>query len=158
MKKNLLVVSFPYSKSQKVNLKYIKNWPVATKPWAICNAPGKRITNSKSLFCNNLLALCPSQPEIPAPQSSECCIVDAMRIVRIIPISDPDENAFRCCGKHFVNYLISSRSCDLCNIWQLRKWYRIQHLQREIPERKEPNITSLNQTLCKSSNQENLFK
>lgn len=42
---------------QKLNLKYIMNWSVTTKPWAICNAPGKRISNSKLLF-HNLLALC----------------------------------------------------------------------------------------------------
>ena len=46
--------------SQKLNLKYIMNWPVTTKPWAICNAPGKRKSNSKSLFRNSLLVLCSS--------------------------------------------------------------------------------------------------
>ena len=29
--------------SQKLNLKYIMNWPVTTKPREICNAPGKKI-------------------------------------------------------------------------------------------------------------------
>ena len=28
-------------KSQKLNLKYIMNWPVTIKPWTICKAPGK---------------------------------------------------------------------------------------------------------------------
>ena len=59
------------------------NWPVTIKPWAICNAPGKRKPNSKSLFRNSLLALRSSLPETSAPQSIEYCIVDAMRIVRI---------------------------------------------------------------------------
>ena len=59
------------------------NWPVTIKPWAICNAPGTRKPNSKSLFRNSLLALCSSLPETSAPQSIEYCIADAMRVVRI---------------------------------------------------------------------------
>ena len=56
--------------SQKLNLKYIMNWPVTSKPWAICKAPGKTKANSKSLFCNSLLPLCLSQPETFPPQTN----------------------------------------------------------------------------------------
>ena len=59
------------------------NWPMTTKPWAICDAPGKRKPNSKSLFRNSLLALGSSLPETSPTQSIECCIVDPMRVVRI---------------------------------------------------------------------------
>ena len=77
----------------------------------------KRKSNSKSLFRNSLLDLYPSQPETSASQSIECCIVDAMRVVRIILVSDLDENTFMCCAKRFVNYLKPLfRSCDSCNI------------------------------------------
>ena len=40
-----------------------------------------------------------------APQSTECCIVDVMRVVRIIPISDLDKNTFMYWAKRFINYL-----------------------------------------------------
>ena len=93
--------------SQKLSLKCIPNWPVTTKHWTICNAPGKRKSNSKSLFRNSLLVLRTSQSGTSAPRGIECCIVDAVRIVRIIPISDIDENTFMCWAKHFVNYLKS---------------------------------------------------
>ena len=64
--------------SQKLNLKYIMNWPVTTKPWAIWKAPGKTKADLKSLFCNSLLTLCPSQPATFQPQPIKCCVVDGM--------------------------------------------------------------------------------
>ena len=81
--------------SQKFNLKYIMNWPVAIKPWAIYKAPGKTKANSKSLFRNSLLALWPSQPETFPPQTIKCCVVDL------------EENTCACWAKHFANYLSS---------------------------------------------------
>ena len=35
------------------------NWPVATKPWSICNASGENRSSNKSYFCNILLQLNP---------------------------------------------------------------------------------------------------
>ena len=55
--------------SQKLNLKHIMNWPVTTKPWAICKAPGQTKVNSKSQFRNSLLASCPLQAETFPPQT-----------------------------------------------------------------------------------------
>ena len=78
------------------------NFPVTTKLWAMCIVPGKRKSNSKSLFHNSLLVLCSSQPETSAPQSTEWCIVDAMTVVRIIHISDLDENTFMCWAKLII--------------------------------------------------------
>ena len=54
------------------------NWPVTTKPWAIWKAPGKTKADLKSLFCNSLLTLCPSQPATFQPQPIKCCVVDGM--------------------------------------------------------------------------------
>ena len=88
--------------SQKLNLKYIMNWPTTTKPWAICKASGKAKTNSKSLFRKSLLALYPSQPETFPPQTIKCCVVDAMRVVRKIPVSDLEENTYACWAKRFA--------------------------------------------------------
>ena len=45
------------------------NWPVTTKPWAICKAPGQIKVNSKSQFRNSLLASCPLQAETFPPQT-----------------------------------------------------------------------------------------
>ena len=89
------------------------NWPVTTKPWAICKASGKTKTNSKSLFRNRLLALCPSQPETFLPQTIKCCVVDAMQVVRKIPVSDLEENTYTCWAKHFANYLSSLPGDDV---------------------------------------------
>ena len=80
--------------SQKSNLKYIVNWPVTIKPWPIYNALEKRASKSKSLLRNSLLDLCPSLAEPAESQINECCIVDAMKAVRIIPISDLDDCTF----------------------------------------------------------------
>ena len=61
---------------------------MTTKPWAICKAPGKTKANRKSLFRNSLLALRPSQLETFPSQTIKCCVVDAMRVVRKIPVRD----------------------------------------------------------------------
>ena len=144
--------------SQKLNLKYITNWPVTNKPWAICNAPGKRQSNSKPLFGNSLLGLCSSQPETSAPQSIECCIVDTMRVVRIIPISDVDENTFMCWTKRFVNYLkLFSGQVIHVIFSSYEKSEEVRVCKWRSQKGKESNITNLNETRPKLRNWENIL-
>ena len=59
-------------------------------------SPWQTKANSKSLFRKSLLALCQSQPETFLLQTIKCCVVDAMRVVRKIPISDLEENTYAC--------------------------------------------------------------
>ena len=105
-------------------------------------------SNSESLFRNNLLDSCPSQPETSASQSIECCIVDVMRVVRIIPISDLDENTFMCSAKRFVHYLkpLSGHVIHLI-FGNYEKSEEISISKRRSQKGTERNITSLNQTV-----------
>ena len=46
--------------------------------------------NTKSLFRNKLQSLCPEAPTILGPKCVSANVVDAMRVVRIIPIKGTD--------------------------------------------------------------------
>ena len=63
-------------------------WPITSKPWAICNEQSTSRSSSKSLFRNNLRLLSPQLPTSEPSKEIEACIVDAMRVVHIIPIND----------------------------------------------------------------------
>ena len=64
----------------------IMHWPVTSKPYAIAAEDGKVRSNRKSLFRNHLQALCPQQSTVNPSLSIYTCIVDAMRVVRMIAI------------------------------------------------------------------------
>ena len=76
--------------NQTLNLRQIMNWPVTNKPYSICSEDGKVKTNTKSLFRNKLQSLCPVAPANFAPKCVSASVVDAMRVVRIIPIKGTD--------------------------------------------------------------------
>ena len=63
-------------------------WPITSKPWAICNEQSTSRSSSKSSFRNNLRLLSPQLPTSETSKEIETCIVDAMRVVHIIPIND----------------------------------------------------------------------
>ena len=128
------------------------NWPVTTKPWAICKAPGKTKVNSKSQFRNSLLASCPLQAETFPPQTIKFCVVDAMQVARKIPVSDLEENTYACWAKRFANYLSSLAENEVHVVldnYEITGEVNIS--KRRSNKRKERNITSLNQSLPKLS-------
>ena len=47
---------------KKLNLKFIMNFPVTSKPYAICGVDGETRPNPKSLFRNKLQSLCSIKP------------------------------------------------------------------------------------------------
>lgn len=71
---------------QVLDIEYIMKWPVTTFPWAICKEEEKSRTCSKAVFRNYLQRLNPVKP-IKDGLNISCTVVDAMRIVRIIPIT-----------------------------------------------------------------------
>ena len=81
-----------------------------------------------------------------------------MRLERIIPTSDLDEKMSMCWVKHFVNYLkpLSGHVVQLVlDIYEKSEDVSIS--KRRYQKGKEENITSLNKTLPKSSNWENVL-
>ena len=65
---------------KRLDLKHVLQWPVTSKPWAICFKVDQRRSSSKSLFRNNLQLISPSQCMKTVPSDVSCCIVDAMRV------------------------------------------------------------------------------
>ena len=68
-------------------------WPITTGPWAICKEDEKSRSNSKSLFRNSLqkMSPIPSSNAVPFIYS---CVIDVMRVIRIIPVSDLNPPTF----------------------------------------------------------------
>ena len=61
--------------------------PVTSKPWDICNEDSKSRNNQKSLFRNVTAAIAKTSINSICV-NIEVAIVDAMRIVKFIPISE----------------------------------------------------------------------
>ena len=81
--------------SKKLDLRKIMHWPITSKPWSLCNEKCDSRGSSKSLFRNNLQLLSPKQATAIPPADIKCCVVDAIRIVRIIPINDLNPPTFK---------------------------------------------------------------
>ena len=122
------------------------------KPWAICKTPGKTKANSNLLFHNSLLALCPRQPESFPPQTIKCCVVDAMQVVRKIPVSYLEEKTYACWAKGFANYLSSLPGDEVHVVfdnYEITEEFIIS--KGRSNKGQERNITSLNKSLPKLS-------
>ena len=96
--------------------------------------------------------MCPRQPESFPPQTIKCCVVDAMRVVRKIPVSDLEENTYACWAKSFSNYL-SALSGDEVHVvfdnYEITEEVIIS--KGRSNKGQERNITSLNKSLPKLS-------
>jgi hypothetical protein len=137
--------------AKKLDLRYIMDWPITSKPWAICNELGTIRASSKSLFRNNLQLLSPVQPTSIAPADIECSIVDAMRVVRIIPISGLIPPTFKSWANRIVGYL---KSLPGSTVHLVFDDYRSEeghiYLSKGRPDRgRERSITDLSQILPK---------
>jgi len=104
--KSFAAILTEYDRKQ-LNLRSIMEWPITSKPWAICNEQGTSRASSKSLFRNNLQKLSPQPAMSKPPEDIECCVVDAMRVVRIIPITGLEPQTFFSWAVRIVNYLKS---------------------------------------------------
>ena len=137
----------------KLDLKCIVHWPVTSKPWSICNEKGSSRATTKSLFRNGLQQESPVKATTLVPSDIECCIVDAMRVVRMLPISNLKTKTFLAWTEKFTGYLKSlpgttvhvvfdnyDSSSDIINLSKGR-----------IQSGKERKITDLSQKLPQSN-------
>ena len=65
----------------------ITNWPVTSKLYSICGENEKTRSSRKSDFCNKLQLMSPLKPTNIPPTDIKVCVVDAMRVLRLIPIT-----------------------------------------------------------------------
>ena len=91
--------------NQTLNLHQIMNWSVTNKPYSICSEDGKVKENTKSLFQNKLESLCPVAPTNFAPKCVSASVVDAMRVVLIIPIKGTDPPLYSTWAKKLFAYI-----------------------------------------------------
>ena len=76
--------------NQTITLRQIMNFPVINKPYSLYSEDGKVKANTNSLFRNKLQSLCPVAPTNFAPKYASESAVDAIRVVRIIPMKGTD--------------------------------------------------------------------
>ncbi len=139
--------------ARKLNMRYIMDWPITSKPWAIASESGGIRTSAKSLFRNNLQSISPIPPSPNAPAELECSVVDAMRVVRLVPINDIVPTTFRSWAQRIVAYL---RSLPGETIHLVFDDYRPSggtiYLSKGRPDKgRERNLTDLGQRLPKLS-------
>ena len=63
------------------------NWPVTSKPYSVCGKNEKTRSSRKSDFRNKLQLMSPLKPTSIPPTDVKVCVVDAMRVLRLIPIT-----------------------------------------------------------------------
>ena len=83
------------------------HWPVTRKPYSLAAEDGKVQSNRKSLFRNHLQALSPQQSTVNPSLSIYTCIVDTMKVVRMITIKDLNPPTFDSCAKKVFSYILS---------------------------------------------------
>ena len=86
-------------------MKQVLQWPVTSKPWAICSKVDQRRSSSKSMFRNNLQLISPSPCMATVASDVSCCVVDAMRVVKMIPITNLIPPTFSGWAKRLYNYM-----------------------------------------------------
>ena len=91
--------------NQTLNLHQIMNWPVTNKPYSICSEDGKIKANTKSLFRNKLQSIFPVAPTNFAPKCASASVVDAIRVVRVIPIKGTDLLLYSTWAKKLFAYI-----------------------------------------------------
>ena len=73
---------------KRIDLKHVLQWLVTRKPCVICSKVDQMISSSKSMFRNNLQLIFPVPYTATVPPDFLCFKVDAMHVVRLIPITN----------------------------------------------------------------------
>ena len=114
---------------KRLYLKHVLQWPVTSKPWAFCSKFNTKRSSSKSLFVNNLQLI----------SKVSCCIVDEIRAVRMIPITNLTPPAFLRWAKRLSNYYMKHIVFDV-----YRKEGHVKSLSKEKETKsRERTIASL---------------
>ena len=90
---------------KRLDLKHLLQWPVTSKPWAICSKVEQRKSSRKPLFRNNLQLLSPAPSTATVPSGVCYCIVDAVRVVKMITITNLTTPTFLRWEKRLYDYM-----------------------------------------------------
>ena len=93
-----------YASITKRSICKTMNWPITNKSYSIYSEDGKVRANTKSLFRKKLQSLCPVASTNFAPKCLRASVVDAMGVVRIIPIKVTDPPLYSTWAKKLFAY------------------------------------------------------
>ena len=97
-----------------LDFQFLMSWPVTSRPWAICNEEEKSRVVRKHLHRNYLQTLAHKKP-IHGSTFIPICIVDAMKIVRMIPISELIPPVYKTWAINVFEYM-KNIQCDTLHI------------------------------------------
>ena len=135
---------------KKLNLKFIMNFPVTSKPYAICGDDGETRANPKSLFRNKLQSLCPIKPLSNTPIDISVSVVDAMGLVRMIPIKGCEPPTFLTWSKKVFSYIEKLPGTSIHIVFDNYAYYPDSLIPLSKGRKSggaEKNINNLNQVL-----------
>ena len=121
-------------------------WPVISKPWSISKEEAKSRGNRKSLLRNHFELLSSIPPTTILPQGIHVSVVDAMRVVRLIPVSDLKSRTFKYYAVNVLNHLHLLPGAEIYVVFDetpsknrdTSEWERIvSDLDQELPDTKE---------------------
>ena len=136
--------------NQTLSLRQIMNWAMTNKPYSICSEDGKFKANTKSLFRNKLQSLCTVAPTNFAPKYVSASVVDAMRVVRIIPIKGTDPPLYSTWAKKLFAYIENLPGNNIHIVFDNYNCEDDQFIilsKERLESSTERNISSLNQVL-----------
>ena len=136
--------------NQTLSLRQIMNWAMTNKPYTTCSEGGKVKANTKSLFRNKLQSLCTVAPTNFAPKYVSASVVDAMRVVRIIPIKGTDPPLYSTWAKKLFAYIENLPGNNIHIVFDNYNCEDDQFIilsKERLESSTERNISSLNQVL-----------
>ena len=78
---------------------------VTEKPWSIVNENDKARSTAKSIFCNLLQQNSTVHPSNNVPADIEVSIVDAVRVVKMVPVKKLKPRTFRRWANDVFKYI-----------------------------------------------------
>ena len=90
-----------------LQLKLAMNGRVTSKPWSIVNENDKKRDNAKATFRNLLQNLSPIPSSNEVPSNVDVSVVDAMRVVKMIPVNKISPRTFRRWCDNVFDYIKS---------------------------------------------------
>ena len=150
MRQNHLQKSYHILMKNKINLKFIMNFPVTSKPYAICGGDGETRANPKLLFRNKLHSFWPIKPLSNTPIDITVSVVDTMKLVCMISIKGCEPPTFLTWSKKVFSYIKKLPDTSIHIVFDNYAYYPdslIALPKGRKSDGAEKNINNLNQVL-----------
>ena len=132
---------------KKLNLKHFMSWCLFNRPWMFVKEDETSRESRKSVFRNHLQSLSPNPPSSVEPRGIGISIVDAMRVVRLIPISGLQIRTFRCWAERIARYLLAIPGKEIHVLFDNYNYTHNIPSKNRVQSSIERTINSLDQEL-----------